>query len=155
MDHPSGAASVSDRRIDQVSPRRQAQPAAGRRDTLQKEMVGPGKLYPSQSRFFAEVARLIGEPYTQGEHRNRFIDALLAANSLWYPLRYPGEYHIKKGHPSTINKVIQYHYPTADDMAQINGPAQLPRFGGGSLYNDSFASSTRTRTTRCISGPAG
>jgi tyrosinase len=106
--------------------------------TLQKEMVEAGKLYPSQSRFFAEVARLIGEPYTQGEHRNRFIDALLAANSLWYPLRYPGEYHIKKGHPSTINKVIQYHYPTAADMGQIMGLRSFRDFGGGSLYNDSF-----------------
>jgi tyrosinase len=106
--------------------------------TLQKEMVEPGKLYPSQSRFFAEVARLIGEPYTQGAHRDRFIDALLAANSLWYPLRYPGEYHIKKGHPSTINKVIQYHYPTADDMAQIMSLRSFRDFGGGSLYNDSF-----------------
>jgi tyrosinase len=106
--------------------------------TLQKEMVGPGKLFSSQSRFFAEVARWIGEPYTQGEHRNRFIDALLAVNSLWYPLRYPGEYHVKKGHPSTINKVIQYHYPTADDMAQIMGLRSFRDFGGGSLYNDSF-----------------
>jgi tyrosinase len=106
-------------------------------DTLQKEMVEAKKLYPSQARFFAEVARLIGEPYTQGAHRERFIDALLAANSLWYPLRYPSEYNMN-GKPSTINKVIHYHYPTADDMAQIASLRSFRDFGGGSLYNDSF-----------------
>ncbi|HWN44263.1 MAG TPA: tyrosinase family protein [Thermoanaerobaculia bacterium] len=104
--------------------------------TLAKEMVG--KHYPSQSRFFAEVERLIGKQYTKGEHRNRFVDALLAANSLWYPLRYPGEYQTPDRKPSTINKVIQYHYPTAQDMEQVMSLRSFRDFGGGSLYNDSF-----------------
>jgi tyrosinase len=106
-------------------------------DTLRKDMVDTKKTYPSQHRFFAEVARLIGEPYTQGAHRDRFIDALLAANSLWYPLRYPAEYTLN-GKPSTINKTIQYHYPTADDMAQIASLRSFRDFGGGNYYNDSF-----------------
>ncbi|HET6345392.1 MAG TPA: tyrosinase family protein, partial [Myxococcota bacterium] len=103
--------------------------------TLSKEMVG--KRYPSQSRFFAEVKRLIGQEYTEGEHRHRFIDALLAANALWYPLRYPGEYQAN-GKPSTLNKVIHYHYPTAEDMEQVMSLRSFRDFGGGSLYNDSF-----------------
>ncbi len=102
--------------------------------TLQREMVDKGKRYPSQARFFADVATLIGKPYTEGEHRRRFIDALLAANALWYPLRYPAEY--KGG--GTINKVIHYHYPTADDIDQIMSLRSFRDFGGGSLYNDSF-----------------
>ncbi len=96
-----------------------------------KSMVN--KPYASQQRFFAEVAKLIGAEYTQGEYRNRFIDALLDANSLWYPLRYPGEFG-----GSTINKVIHYHYPTADDIEQILSLRTYRDFGGGSLYNDSF-----------------
>ena len=103
---------------------------------LSKEMVG--KHYPSQSRFFAEVKNLIGQEYTEREHRNRFIDALLAANSLWYPLRYPAEYQTSDGKPSTLNKVIRYHYPTADDMDQVMSLRSFRDFGGGSLYNDSF-----------------
>ncbi len=92
-----------------------------------------GKRYASQKRFFDAVAELIDPIYTQGVHRNRFIDALLDANSLWYPLRYPGEF---KG--TTINKQVQYHYPTADDMAQILSLRTFRDFGGGSLYNDAF-----------------
>ena len=97
-----------------------------------------GRLYASQHRFFNEVARLIGKEYTQGEHRNRFIDALLASNALWYPLRYPGEYRNAAGDPSTLNRVIHYHYPTADDIAQILSLNNFRDFGGGSMYNDSF-----------------
>jgi tyrosinase len=91
----------------------------------------------SQHNFFATVASLIGEEYTQGDYRKRFIDALLAANALWYPLRYPGEYQLN-GKPSSINKVIHYHYPTADDIEQILSLRTFRDFGGGSLYNDSF-----------------
>jgi tyrosinase len=91
------------------------------------------KPFPTQQRFFAAVAKLIGEKYTKGEYRNRFIDALLDANSLWYPLRYSGEFG-----GSTINKVIHYHYPTADDIEQILSLRTYRDFGGGSLYNDSF-----------------
>lgn len=92
-----------------------------------------GKRYASQERFFAEVTTLIDARYTQGAHRNRFVDALLDANSLWYPLRYPGEFQ-----KSTINKVVHYHYPTAEDMEQIISLRTFRDFGGGSLYNDAF-----------------
>src|SRR5579872_1719745 len=89
--------------------------------------------YATQSRFFQAVAGLIDSKYTKGEYRNRFIDALLDANSLWYPLRYSGEFG-----KSTINKVIHYHYPTAEDIEQILSLRTFRDFGGGSLYNDSF-----------------
>ena len=103
---------------------------------LKKEMVG--KFYPSQQRFFARVAELIGEPYTEGEHRLRFIDALLAANALWYPLRYPAEYHTPDGDPTTLNKRFHYHYPKPEDIEEILNLRSFRDFGGGSLYNDSF-----------------
>lgn len=125
---------LTDASIELLRDARPSLPAREAR-TLKEEMVG--KLYPSQSRFFAEVKRLIGQEYTEGEHRHRFIDALLEANSLWYPLRYPGEYQAN-GKPSTLNKVIHYHYPTADDMEQILSLRSFRDFGGGSLYNDSF-----------------
>ncbi len=100
---------------------------------LRKEMVKLGKTYPSPTTFFAAVAEITDKKYTVGKHRDRFIDALLAANSLWYPLRYPGEY---KG--GTINQVIHYHYPTAGDMKQILSLRTFRDFGGGSFYDDSF-----------------
>src|SRR6266481_3047611 len=99
---------------------------------LRKGMVKLGKTYPSPTTFFAAVAEMTDEKYTVGKHRDRFIDALLAANSLWYPLRYPGEY---KG--GTINQVIHYHYPTAGDMKQILSLRTFRDFGGGSFYDDS------------------
>jgi tyrosinase len=101
--------------------------------TLRREMAAKGKRYPSPARFFADVAVLVGKEYTEGEHRLRFIDALLAANALWYPLRYPSEYP-----GGTINTVIHYHYPTADDIEQILSLRSFRDFGGGSLYNDAF-----------------
>lgn len=96
------------------------------------------KLYVRLNDFFAEVKKLIGEKYTVGPYRNRFIDALLDGNSLWYPLRYPGQYQTKDGTPSTINKVIHYHYPKPEDIAEILSLRSFRDFGGGSLYNDSF-----------------
>lgn len=103
--------------------------------TLTEEMVDKGMVYTSPSKFFAAVADLIGAtPYTEGAYRDRFIDALLAANSLWYPLRYPSEY----AGGGTINQVIHYHYPTKRDMEQILALRTFRDFGGGSLYNDSF-----------------
>src|SRR5258708_36697397 len=100
---------------------------------LRKGMVKLGKTYPSPTKFFDAVAEMTDKKYTVGNHRDRFIDALLAANSLWYPLRYPGEY---KG--GTINQVIHYHYPTAGDMKQILSLRTFRDFGGGSFYDDSF-----------------
>lgn len=95
------------------------------------------QLFTSQQKFFAAVKAAIGEGYTEGEPRNHLIDALLAANSLWYPLRYPAEF-FDNGKPSTINKVIHYHYPTADDIAQILSLRTFREFGGGSSYDDAF-----------------
>ena len=92
-----------------------------------------GVRYPTQTRFFAKVSELIGEEYTRGAYRERFLDALLAANALWYPLRYSGEFGGK-----TINQAIHYHYPTADDIAQIMSLRTFRDFGGGSSYDDSF-----------------
>lgn len=97
----------------------------------------PDKLdpaFPTITRFFkAARAAGLGEEYTEGEYRNRFVDALLESNALWYPLRYSGEFG-----DSTINKMIHYHYPTADDIEQIMSLSTFRDFGGGSLYNDSF-----------------
>lgn len=101
-------------------------PADGLKDML-------GDTYAKPSDFFAEVGKLIGPEYTKGENRNRFVDALLDANSLWYPLRYPSQYG-----GQTINQAIHYHYPTADDIDQILNLRTYRDFGGGSLYNDSY-----------------
>lgn len=115
--------------VDQANPRLPAKAGA----TLLKQMVEPGLRYTSPTTFFAAVAGMTDQKYTEGKHRERFIDALLAANALWYPLRYPGEYH-----GGTINTVIHYHYPTAEDMQQILALRTFRDFGGGSFYDDSF-----------------
>ncbi|XHR80073.1 MAG: tyrosinase family protein [Gloeotrichia echinulata GP01] len=103
-----------------------------------KDLVyDPQKRHPTfatQTDFFTAIQKSIGEKYTQGDYRKRFIDALLEANALWYPLRYPGQY--KNG--GTIKQVIHYHYPSAHDMEQIMSLRTFRDFGGGSLYNDSF-----------------
>lgn len=92
-----------------------------------------GQTFYSQDTFFAAVKAATGVDYSTNPLRNAFIDVLLEANSLWYPLRYPGEYNGK-----TINQAIHYHYPTADDIQQILSLRTYRDFGGGSLYNDSF-----------------
>ena len=95
--------------------------------------------FPTLTQFFAAVKETnFDTDYTKGQYYNRFIDALLDANALWYPLRYPGEYQDSSGNPSTINKIIHYHYPSADDIEQILSLRTFRDFGGGSLYNDSF-----------------
>jgi tyrosinase len=91
------------------------------------------KRFASWARFAAAAGKVIDARYLKGVYRDRLIDALLDANSLWYPLRYPGEFG--KG---TINTVIHYHYPSADDMAQIMSLRTFRDFGGGSLYDDAF-----------------
>jgi tyrosinase len=103
-------------------------------DLLREQMVGKKMLYNLPSLFFDAVVAITGnKDYATGEHRNRFIDALLAANALWYPLRYPNEYH-----GTTIEQAVHYHYPTAADIAQILSLRTFRDFGGGSFYNDSF-----------------
>jgi tyrosinase len=107
---------------------------------LLKQIVEPGLRYTSPTTFFADVARIIGGQYTIGDYRDRFIDALLAANSLWYPLRFPAEYYDPSTkEPLPINKsIFHYHYPTLEDMEQILQLRTFRDFGGGGYYNDSF-----------------
>jgi tyrosinase len=100
-------------------------------DQLREKVLG--KKYATLSSLFKDVTDAIGAGYTVGGHRERFIDALLDANSLWYPLRYPGQFG-----GSTINNVIHYHYPSPADVQQILSLRTFRDFGGGSLYNDSF-----------------
>lgn len=105
------------------------------RDELGKleDMVKPfPKHFPTLCDFMKAVKQRIGEPYTVDKHRERFIDALLDANSLWYPLRYPGQFK------TTITEQIHYHYPSPEDIQQILSLRTFRDFGGGSLYNDSF-----------------
>jgi len=94
--------------------------------------------YASPHGFFGAVKTAVGEDYTTGDYRQRLIDALLDANSLWYPLRYPAEYQDASGQDSTITKVIHYHYPTAEDIDQILSLRTFRDFGGGSSYDDAF-----------------
>ena len=109
-------------------------------ETLFREMVQPGLRYTSGTKFFAAVAEMVGPEYAQGDYRERFIDALLAANALWYPLRYPAEYFDPTTkQPLPINRsIFHYHYPTPEDMAQIMALRTFRDFGGGSYYDDSF-----------------
>jgi tyrosinase len=104
-------------------------------ETLKKEIVG--NEYVSQKVFFAAVAKAVGAEFTTGDKRKRLIDGLLDANALWYPLRYPAEYHDGSGN-TTINTVIHYHYPTAEDIEQILSVRTFRDFGGGSSYDDAF-----------------
>jgi len=123
-----------------IPPAFQAYLTEGSLKFLEKNGIPADKLkgivnqtYASLQRFFNAVSGLIDEKYTKGEFRDRFIDALLDANPLWYSLRYPGEFG--KG---TINTAIHYHYPTAQDVEEILSLRTFRDFGGGSLYNDSF-----------------
>jgi tyrosinase len=95
-------------------------------------------LFTSQHAFFCYVIGTVGytavTPDPEDKNRQAMINALLASNALWYPLRYPAEY----AGGGTINEVIQYHYPTAADMAQILSLNNFRDFGGGSVYDAAF-----------------
>ncbi len=94
-----------------------------------------GQLYTAPSDFFAAVAKATGDPaLVTGKNREQLIDVLLAANALWYPLRYPGQF----GKDQTINTRVHYHYPTQQDIDEIMALRTFRDFGGGSLYVDSF-----------------
>jgi tyrosinase len=100
-------------------------------------LVEPRTYFVSQHAFFCYVNNTIGyavTPAPDDPRRQAMISALLASNALWYPLRYPAEY--AKG--QTINEAIQYHYPTAEDIAQILSLNNFRDFGGGNIYNASF-----------------
>ncbi|MBV8829070.1 MAG: tyrosinase family protein [Acidobacteriaceae bacterium] len=105
-------------------------------DPLKKLEDMVGQPFATLSSFFEAAAKRIGSEYTVGGYRERFIDALLEANSLWYPLRYPGQFG--ENGSSTINAEIHYHYPSPTDIQQIMSLRTFRDFGGGSLYNDSF-----------------
>ncbi|HEX2189583.1 MAG TPA: tyrosinase family protein [Longimicrobiaceae bacterium] len=115
---------------------------------LEAAFVTPRRAYfTSQTTFFARTREVLvqagygeqqAKDLTSGAYRERFIDALLLSNSLWYPLRFPGEYQAKGGKPITINQRFNYHYPSAEDVEQIMALRTFRDFGGGSLYNDSF-----------------
>lgn len=93
-----------------------------------------GETYYSQKSFFTAVGEATGEDFSREPGKRRaFIDALLAANPLWYPLRYPGEYG-----GATIAQALHRHYPTPDDIRQILSLRTYRDFGGGGMYNDSF-----------------
>jgi tyrosinase len=94
--------------------------------------------FTSQHTFFCNLIGTIGysavTPDPGDANRRRVIDALLDSNALWYPLRYPAEY----AGGGTINQVIHYHYPSADDIAQILSLNNFRDFGGGSIYDSAF-----------------
>ncbi|HWA61124.1 MAG TPA: tyrosinase family protein [Caulobacteraceae bacterium] len=97
-----------------------------------------GTLFVSQHAFFCHLIGVIGytaiAPSPADANRRACIDALLASNPLWYPLRYPAEYQ----GGGTINQIIHYHYPTARDMAQIESLNNFRDFGGGPIYDSAF-----------------
>lgn len=78
-----------------------------------RDLVEPRRYFTSQHEFFCYVFKTVGytavTPDPMNANRQAMIDALMASNSLWYPLRYPAEYKGCK----TINEEIHYHYPTA------------------------------------------
>lgn len=92
-----------------------------------------GQLWANPTQVYDAVTGACGKEYVEGENRKRLIDALLEANSLWYPLRYSGQFG-----SGTINTVIHYHYPAQEDIDEILGLRTFRDFGGGSLYVDSF-----------------
>jgi tyrosinase len=102
------------------------------------DLARDGTLFVSQRNFFRYVIGTIGytdvTAHVRDKNRQRFIDALLASNPLWYPLRYPAEY---KG-DGTIEQVIHYHYPSPNDIDQILSLNNFRDFGGGNIYNASF-----------------
>jgi len=95
-------------------------------------------LFTSQHQFFCHLITRIGytavTPDPTNVNRQHFIFALLQSNALWYPLRYPAEYQ----GGGTINQVINYHYPSADDIAQILSLNNFRDFGGGPIYDAAF-----------------
>ena len=115
-------------------------PSRTQADAFRAMAEGPDgpMLFVSQHDFFCHVITKVGykavTPAPTDKNRQAMINALLASNALWYPLRYPAEY----AGGGTINEVIQYHYPTGADMAQILSLNNFRDFGGGSVYDAAF-----------------
>lgn len=101
-------------------------------------LVEPRQYFVSQHKFLCYVIGTIGytavTPAPSDPNRQAMIYALMMSNALWYPLRYPAEYP----NGETINQNIHYHYPTAEDMRQIESLNNFRDFGGGNVYNASF-----------------
>jgi tyrosinase len=116
----------------------QPAPTAAQKAALLK-LAGPDVCFVSQHALFSHVVNEIGythiTPAPDDPNRRHVIDALLASNALWYPLRYPAEYHTDG---TTITASIHYHYPSAQDMAQISSLNNFRDFGGGSVYDAAF-----------------
>lgn len=94
------------------------------------------KTFTSQRDFFCHVITKIGykdiSPKKDDPNRQRCIDALLASNSLWYPLRYPAEF------PNSLARSFGMHFPSGEDMAEILSLNNFRDFGGGSIYDAAF-----------------
>lgn len=74
-----------------------------------RAMTEPRKYFVSQQAFFCYVIGKVGyqvTPSPTDPNRQAMIDALLASNPLWYPLRYPAQYDgnqtINRGSTITI-----------------------------------------------------
>ena len=93
-----------------------------------------GKRFASWARFSDAADKSDRSEISAGRLSQSLHRCIADANSLWYPLRYPAEF----GKNKTINTRVHYHYPTADDMAQIMSLRTFRDFGGGSLYDDAF-----------------
>jgi tyrosinase len=124
---------AADKMIAALNPK----PNKAQIDAFKALASGP-TLFVSQHDFFCTVINEVGytavTPDPEDNNRQVMIGALLASNALWYPLRYPAEY----AGGGTIESVIHYHYPTADDMCQIMSLNNFRDFGGGSVYDAAF-----------------
>jgi tyrosinase len=93
--------------------------------------------FTSQRKFFTYVIKTIKytnvTPLPADQNRQRMIDALLASNALWYPLRYPAEYG-----SNTLASAFGMHFPSGEDMAEILSLNNFRDFGGGSIYDAAF-----------------
>jgi tyrosinase len=118
--------------IDELDPH----PTAEQREGFLK--IARERVYfTSQRCFFTYVIKTIKytdvTPLPDNQNRQRMIDALLASNALWYPLRYPAEYGDK-----TLETRFGMHFPSGDDMAEILSLNNFRDFGGGSIYDAAF-----------------
>lgn len=128
---------LSGEAVEKLVGRLDPAPTRGQKEAF-FELAEKQRCFVSQGWFFRYVYGTIGyqhvTPKPDDRNRQCMIDALLASNPLWYPLRYPAEY--RGG--GTINEVIHYHYPSAEDIRQIMSLNNFRDFGGGSIYDAAF-----------------